>query len=150
MSITALLLTLLPIVILLCMLIVFRKAADVSGIVGWAAISIVAFFFFQTSAGSNSAFNSRRSYPFILCFTDCGYISSSDGLYGENRRTEADYYLCKNHLKRKPRRTDNDDQHRLRHTDGCSGSYTGFITPSHTSGHGIFHLCCNRAPGDRV
>ncbi len=50
MSITALLLTLLPIVILLCMLIVFRKAADVSGIVGWAAISIVAFFFFQTSA----------------------------------------------------------------------------------------------------
>jgi len=50
MSIGSLLLTLLPIVILLCMLIVFRKAADVSGIVGWAAISIVAFFFFQTSA----------------------------------------------------------------------------------------------------
>lgn len=50
MSISALLLTLLPIVILLCMLIVFRKAADVSGIVGWIAISVVAFFFFQTSA----------------------------------------------------------------------------------------------------
>ena len=50
MSIGSLLLTLLPIVILLCMLIVFRKAADVSGIVGWLAISIVAYFFFQTSA----------------------------------------------------------------------------------------------------
>ena len=50
MSIVSLLLTLLPIVILLCMLIVFRKAADVSGIVGWIAISVVAFFFFQTSA----------------------------------------------------------------------------------------------------
>lgn len=49
MTLTSLLLTLLPIVILLCMLIVFRKAADVSGIVGWLAISVVAFFFFQTS-----------------------------------------------------------------------------------------------------
>jgi len=50
MSIASLLLTLLPIAILLCMLIVFRKAADVSGIVGLIAISLVAYFFFQTSA----------------------------------------------------------------------------------------------------
>ncbi len=50
MSITSLLLTLLPIVILLFMLIVLRKSADISGIVGWIAISLVAFFFFQTSA----------------------------------------------------------------------------------------------------
>ncbi|MCL1833546.1 MAG: L-lactate permease [Leptospirales bacterium] len=49
MTITYLLLTLLPIAILLCMLIVFRKAADISGVVGWLAISIVAFLFFQTS-----------------------------------------------------------------------------------------------------
>jgi len=49
MTITSLLLTLLPIAILLCMLIVFRKAADISGIVGLLAISIVAFLFFQTS-----------------------------------------------------------------------------------------------------
>ena len=41
--------TLLPIIIILCMLIVFKKAADISGIVGWFAISIVAYFFFKTS-----------------------------------------------------------------------------------------------------
>jgi lactate permease len=44
-----LLLTLLPIVIILCMLIFLRKAADICGIIGWLAISIVAYFFFQTS-----------------------------------------------------------------------------------------------------
>ncbi len=49
MSIGSLFLTLLPIVILLCMLIVFRKAADISGVVGLIAISIVAFLFFHTS-----------------------------------------------------------------------------------------------------
>jgi lactate permease len=49
MSIYMLLLTLLPIVVILCMLIVFKKAADISGIIGWLAISLVAFFFFSTS-----------------------------------------------------------------------------------------------------
>ena len=49
MSITALILTLIPIAIILIMLIVFKKAADVTGIIGWLAISIVAFLFFQTS-----------------------------------------------------------------------------------------------------
>ncbi|MBI4978739.1 MAG: L-lactate permease [Spirochaetes bacterium] len=49
MSITAFVLTLLPIVIILCMLIIFRQAADISGIVGWAAIALVALFFFNTS-----------------------------------------------------------------------------------------------------
>jgi lactate permease len=44
-----LLLTLLPIALILCMLIVFRKPADITGIVGWLAISLVAFFAFQTS-----------------------------------------------------------------------------------------------------
>ena len=49
MSIWPLILTLLPIVVILVMLIVFKKAADISGTVGWVAIAIVAFFFFQTS-----------------------------------------------------------------------------------------------------
>lgn len=49
MSLTALLLTLLPIAVILVMLIVFKKAADISGIIGWIAISAVAFLFFQTS-----------------------------------------------------------------------------------------------------
>jgi lactate permease len=46
-----LLLTLLPIVVILCMLIGFRKAADISGIIGWAVISLVALLFFETSLG---------------------------------------------------------------------------------------------------
>jgi lactate permease len=45
-----LLLTLFPIVVILCLLIVFRKPADVSGLAGWIVISLVAFFAFQTSA----------------------------------------------------------------------------------------------------
>jgi lactate permease len=49
MTLIPLTLTLLPIVIILCMLVVFKKAADISGIVGLLAISIVAFFFFHTS-----------------------------------------------------------------------------------------------------
>ncbi|HMN01228.1 MAG TPA: L-lactate permease [Geobacter anodireducens] len=44
-----LLLTLLPIVVILVMLLVFRKAADVSGIIGWFAISVVAWLGFQTT-----------------------------------------------------------------------------------------------------
>ena len=49
MSLTLLLLTLLPIAIILCMLIFFRKPADISGIIGWIAISVVAYFAFSTS-----------------------------------------------------------------------------------------------------
>lgn len=49
MSLTALLLTLLPIAIILGMLIVWKKPADVSGIVGWLAISAIAMMAFQTT-----------------------------------------------------------------------------------------------------
>lgn len=49
MSIGSLLLTLLPIAVILVLLIVFKKSADVSGIIGWGAIALVALFFFQTS-----------------------------------------------------------------------------------------------------
>jgi lactate permease len=49
MTISHLLLTLLPIAVILCMLIVFKKAADISGIIGWLAVSAIAFFFFNTS-----------------------------------------------------------------------------------------------------
>ena len=49
MSFVSLLLTLLPIVIIVCMLIVWKKPADVSGIAGWLAISIIALLTFQTS-----------------------------------------------------------------------------------------------------
>jgi len=49
MSIISLLLTLLPILVILCMLIIFKKSADISGIIGWLTISIVAYFTFQTS-----------------------------------------------------------------------------------------------------
>ena len=45
----SLLLTLLPIVVIVCMLLVFKKSADVSGIVGWLCVSVVAFLFFNTS-----------------------------------------------------------------------------------------------------
>ena len=41
--------TLLPIVVILAMLIIWKQAADVSGIVGWLTISVVAYFVFQTS-----------------------------------------------------------------------------------------------------
>src|SRR5208283_4194611 len=44
-----LILTLVPIAVILVMLIIWRKPADISGIVGWLAISIVAFFFFSTT-----------------------------------------------------------------------------------------------------
>lgn len=49
MSLGFLLLTLLPIAVILTLLIGFKKAADVSGMVGWLVISAVAFLFFQTS-----------------------------------------------------------------------------------------------------
>ncbi|TGE38679.1 L-lactate permease [Desulfosporosinus fructosivorans] len=49
MSISSLLLTLTPIAVIIWMLVVWKKPADISGIVGWIAISVIAFFFFQTS-----------------------------------------------------------------------------------------------------
>ena len=49
MTITSFLLTLLPIAVLLVMLLVFKKPADISGIVGWVVISLVAIFAFQTT-----------------------------------------------------------------------------------------------------
>ena len=49
MSFASLLLTILPIVIILCLLIVWKQPADVSGVVGWLAISAVAMLAFQTS-----------------------------------------------------------------------------------------------------
>jgi lactate permease len=49
MSIWQLLVTVLPIAVILLMLIVFRRPADQSGLAGWLAISLAAFFFFQTS-----------------------------------------------------------------------------------------------------
>lgn len=48
MSIGSLLLTVLPIVLILCLLIIWKKPADVSGVIGWLAVSIIAFFFFNT------------------------------------------------------------------------------------------------------
>lgn len=45
----SLLLTILPIAVILCMLIFWKKPADISGIVGWFAVSVLAFFFFKTS-----------------------------------------------------------------------------------------------------
>ena len=49
MTLASLLLTLLPIAVILVMLLVFRKPADISGIIGWGVISLVAIIFFQTS-----------------------------------------------------------------------------------------------------
>jgi lactate permease len=49
MSFVSLLLTLLPIIIILCLLIVWKQPADVSGIIGWLAIALIALFAFQTS-----------------------------------------------------------------------------------------------------
>ncbi len=61
---SAALLTLLPIVIILVMLIVLKKPADISGIVGWLAISLVAVLFFQTS------------FEVVLRSTVAGFIKS--------------------------------------------------------------------------
>ena len=48
-SLSSLGLTLTPIAVIIWMLVVKRKAADVSGIVGWVVVSIIAFVFFKTS-----------------------------------------------------------------------------------------------------
>jgi lactate permease len=47
--VASLLLTLLPIVVIVLMLVVFKKSADISGIVGWLCVSVVALLFFNTS-----------------------------------------------------------------------------------------------------
>ena len=49
MSLESLVLALLPSAIILCMLVVFKKPADISGIVGWIAVSIIAGLFFKTT-----------------------------------------------------------------------------------------------------
>ncbi|EGW37638.1 L-lactate permease [Desulfosporosinus sp. OT] len=49
MSVNSLLLTLIPIAVIILMLVVWKKPADISGIVGWIAVSVIAFLFFQTS-----------------------------------------------------------------------------------------------------
>ena len=49
MTVWSLLLTLVPIALILCMLIIWKKPADISGIVGWLAISAIALLFFQTN-----------------------------------------------------------------------------------------------------
>lgn len=40
---------LVPVLVILFMLLVFKKPADISGIVGWLAVSLVAVLFFKTS-----------------------------------------------------------------------------------------------------
>jgi lactate permease len=49
MSIVSLLFVLLPILAILFLLIVLKQPADISGIIGWILISLIAFFIFQTS-----------------------------------------------------------------------------------------------------
>lgn len=44
-----LLLTFVPIIVILALLLVWKRPADVSGVVGWAVISLIAWLFFQTS-----------------------------------------------------------------------------------------------------
>lgn len=43
------LLTLLPIAVIVCMLVVFKRPADISGIIGWLCVAAVAYLFFNTS-----------------------------------------------------------------------------------------------------
>lgn len=45
----SLILTLLPILVIVCMLVIFKRSADISGIIGWLCVSVVAFIFFKTS-----------------------------------------------------------------------------------------------------
>ncbi len=49
MTLGPLALTLLPIAVILVMLVVFKKPADISGIVGWITIAIICCLFFKTS-----------------------------------------------------------------------------------------------------
>lgn len=45
----SLLLTLLPIVLILCLLIIWKKPADISGTAGWFLLAVLAILFFKTS-----------------------------------------------------------------------------------------------------
>lgn len=65
----SLLLTLLPIVVILGMLIIWKKPADVSGIVGWLLVSVVAILFFSTSLeviGRSTIAGFIKSFPVSL------------------------------------------------------------------------------------
>lgn len=48
-TLQSLILTLLPIILILCMLIIFKKPADISGIAGWLLLAVIAIIFFKTS-----------------------------------------------------------------------------------------------------
>ena len=48
-SISSLLLTLTPIAVIIAMLVIWKKPADISGVVGWFVVSVIAYLFFQTS-----------------------------------------------------------------------------------------------------
>lgn len=48
-TLQSLLLTLLPIILILCMLILWKKPADISGTAGWLLISVIAVLFFKTA-----------------------------------------------------------------------------------------------------
>lgn len=82
----SLLLTLLPIAVILCMLIFWKKPADISGVVGWLTVAVLAFFFFKTSIEvifRSTAAGLIKSFPGSLCSD----FSIANGIYGENRRT---------------------------------------------------------------
>ncbi len=69
MSLWLLFFSLLPILVLLCVLIIWKKPADFSGIIGWLVICITAFFVFQTSAEvllRSTASGFIRSFPVSL------------------------------------------------------------------------------------
>ena len=45
----SLFISVLPILVILAMLLIWKKPADITGIAGWIAVSILAFLFFDTS-----------------------------------------------------------------------------------------------------
>ncbi len=69
MSLWMLLLTLSPIAVILAMLLVFKKPADISGIAGWLVIGAVACLFFKTSVevvARSTGAGIIRSFPVAL------------------------------------------------------------------------------------
>lgn len=65
----SLFLTLLPIGFILVLLVVFKKPADISGIIGWALVSVIALLFFQTSVEvvlRSTAAGMIKSFPVSL------------------------------------------------------------------------------------
>ncbi|MDP4180914.1 MAG: L-lactate permease [Bacillota bacterium] len=68
-TVGSLLLTLLPIAVILGMLILWKKPADISGIVGWVVISLIAALFFKTSLeviGRSTLAGFIKSFPVSL------------------------------------------------------------------------------------